>query len=137
MVSESMTKAEAARLFATAWNRLDHTVLEPWLAEDLHYASQQVFDEITCKTDFMSYLSAKMRTVGQSDGGVFGELGETRTYPAYTLPPEPCVVMAQGSEDDVVAVVLFQTSAKFIQRIDMCTVAPVPESAHRTGQYPR
>ncbi len=132
-----LPKEDAALAYARAWNTLHTRHLEPWLAEDVCYTSQHVFDEINCKADYLSYLEPKMKAVANSDMSVFAELGETRTYPGYNKAPEPCVVMAQGSKDDFVGIVCFETRGGFIQRIDLLTVAPIPTTAHRTGRYPK
>ena len=132
-----LSKEDAALAYARAWNRLNVGYLEPWLAEDVCYASQHVSDELACRTDYLSYLKPKMKAVANSDMSVFAELGETRTNPGYGGSPETCVVMAQGTKDDIVGVVLFQTQGGYIQRIDMCTVAPLSTTAHRIGKYPK
>ena len=133
-----LTVAEAARLFATAWNRLEATVLEPWLAEDVVYESQHVFAAIESRADFMEYLTGKMGTVSRDPSAkVYAELGETRAYPGCAVDEGSCVVMAQGGKDDVAALVLFQVEGGYIARMDMCTVVPDPRSARRTGIYPR
>ena len=42
----SLTAEQALRAYATMMNTLDASQLEPLLADDFHYASQWVFDEI-------------------------------------------------------------------------------------------
>lgn len=48
----------------------------------------------------------------------------------------PCILMAQGNKDEILALVLLETEAGKIKRIDICTVAPHPSSAMRIGEYP-
>jgi hypothetical protein len=132
-----LTKQDAALAYARSWNRLSTWHLKPWLAEDVCYASQHDSDEITCKADYLSYLEPKMKAVASSDMSVFAELGKTRTHPGHSNSPEPCVIMAQGSKDDISGVVLYQTQDGYIQRIEMCAVLPLPAIAVRTGRYPK
>ena len=49
--------------------------------------------------------------------------------------PGPCVVMAQGDKDNLLAVVLAKVEDGMIKRLDLCG-APSPHSARRTGEYP-
>jgi hypothetical protein len=49
--------------------------------------------------------------------------------------PGPCVVLAQGDKENLVAVVFAEVKGDFIERIDLC-VAPTPQSAKRSGEYP-
>lgn len=134
--SYCLSKLDAARAFARTWNNLSTSYLEPLLADDVHYSSQNVFDEIGNKRDFLAYLEGKMNTIRTSpEHAVYAELGETRKYPMYQRPEEPCVIMAQGTKDNVLAIVLFTVDSKYISRIDMCTVAPIPTTAYRSGEY--
>jgi hypothetical protein len=48
---------------------------------------------------------------------------------------QPCVVLAQGSRADLVAIALFQVAGAHITRIDLCAVPP-PQSVLRSGEYP-
>jgi len=59
------------------------------------------------------------------------ELGELQTYPSGA-----CLVMAQGEKDNLVATVLVEVAGQKIQRFDMCQIPP-PQSAKRTGEYPK
>ena len=137
MKQARFTTLDAVRAYARAWNNLDVSCLEPLLADDVHYASQWVFDEIDDKARLVEYLTGKMDTVRESPGAkVWVEVGETRPYPMYPCEPGPCALVAQGNRDNARAVVLFEVEGGRIVRIDMCLV-PSPETVHRTGEYPR
>ena len=47
----------------------------------------------------------------------------------------PCVVLAQGSKDNLVGTVMARVEGGPVSQIDMC-VAPSPYTATRTGEYP-
>ncbi len=126
----ALSPRQAAAAWAKAWNTLDPGHVEALLDDDVRYASQSVLDEIEGKADLLTYLAWKMRTVGRLPGAaVFAELGE---LPAFG----PCVVMAQGTRNALAAVVLFRIEGGRMTRIDMCTVAPHPSEARRSGVYP-
>lgn len=120
----------ALRAFASMMNTLDSSKLEPLLAVDFHYASQMVFAEIESKQEYLDYITPKLETVRASGSKVWAEMA-TLTYGF----PGPCVVLAQGDKENLVAVVLAKVRGDFIERIDMCIV-PTPQSAKRTGDYP-
>ena len=133
-----LTKRDAAIAFAKAWNNLDPSHLEPLLADDVHYAFQNVSAEMTNKAELMDYLAGKMDTIRRSpDARVWGELSETRPYPMAPNPPEPCALMAQGSQDGIDCLVLFKVANGRITRIDLCSIAPHPSCGVRTGIYPK
>ena len=75
------------------------------------------------------YFAGKMSTIRNSPKAqVFAELGETTQYPMYTVPEQPCVILAQGTKDNILAVVLFETKDTKITRIDICSVVPAPQA---------
>jgi hypothetical protein len=52
------------------------------------------------------------------------------------FPGGPCVVLAEGDKDNLIAVVLADLDGTTIQSLTSCVV-PSPFSAHRTGKYPK
>jgi hypothetical protein len=126
-----LTKIEALRAYARMINTLDASHIEPLLADDFHYASQWVLDEITSKQAFLDYIRGKLETIAQSESPAYAELAE--------LHPSngggPCLVIAQGSKDNLMATVLVVVEDGYIKRFDMCCIPP-PSAAARTGEYP-
>ena len=111
-------------------NTLDASHLEPFLADDFHYASQWVFDEIESKNAYLEYIIPKLQTIRKSGAKVWAEMGWLDRE-----VPGPCVVMAQGDKENLLALALVEVVAGKIRRIDLCA-APSPRSARRTGEYP-
>ena len=104
--------------------------LEALLADDFRYASQWVFAEIESKAAYLEYIVPKLEAIRKSGTAAWAEMA--------WLDREflrPCVVMAQGGKDKIVAVVLAKVEAGKIARLDLCG-APSPHSARRTGEYP-
>lgn len=120
----------ALRAYASMMNKLDSSKLEPLLAPDFHYESQMVFSEITSKQEYLDYIKPKLEVVKASGTKVWAEMAMlTHSFPG------PCVVLAQGDKENLVALVLAKVKDGFIERIDMCIV-PSPQSAERLGEYP-
>ena len=125
-----LSKADALRAYARMMHHLSVDYLAPLLAEDFHYASQWVFEEITSKQQYLDYIRPKLEAIKASGNRVWAELAELQAYPGG-----PCLIMAQGDKDDISATVLLEISGSKIKRLDMCFV-PSPRSARRTGEYP-
>jgi hypothetical protein len=120
----------ALRAYAAMMNTSNLEELEPLLADDFQYASQWVFAEIRSKQDFVNYIKPKLATVKASGATVWAEMGHLdQEFPG------PCVVLAQGEKDNLIAIVLAQVDNGKIVRLDMCG-APSPRSAQRSGTYP-
>lgn len=126
----SLTTEQALRAYATMMNTLDTSCIESLLADDFHYASQWVFAEIGSKSDYLAYIRPKLDAIRKSGAAAWAEIGWLdREFPG------PCVVMAQGDKDNLLAVVLAKVEGGKIKRLDLCG-APSPHSARRTGDYP-
>jgi hypothetical protein len=111
-------------------NTLDVSHLAILLADDFHYASQWVLAEIESKSAYLEYIVPKLNAIRKSSGSAWAEMGSLdREFPG------PCVVMAQGDKDNLIAVVLVKVENGKIKRLDLCG-APSPHAANRTGIYP-
>jgi hypothetical protein len=128
--SNDLSTEDALRAYAVMMNTGEVSALEPLLADDFHYASQWVFAEIESKAEYIEYVKPKLDAVKASGQRAWAELG----YLDRELPG-PCVVLAQGERDNLVALVLAKVEAGRIKRLDLCG-APSPHSARRTGEYP-
>ena len=126
----NLSAEEALRAYATMLNTLDVSSLEPLLADDFHYASQWVCAEIESRSAYLEYLTPKLEAIRNSDAAVWAEMGWLdREFPG------PCVVMAQGDKNNLLAVVLAKVEFGKIKRLDLCG-APSPHTARRSGEYP-
>ena len=125
-----LTKKKALVAYAKMLNSFSVSHLEPLLAEDFHYASQWVFEEITSKQDYLEYIAPKLLAVKNSTNTVFAEMG----WIDAELPC-PCVVLAQDEKDNLIATVLTEVENNKIKRIDLGFI-PSPHSIKRTNIYP-
>jgi hypothetical protein len=48
---------------AEAYQTYDASIIEDYLADDMHYASMWVFHEMTSKHEYMDYLVGKLQTM--------------------------------------------------------------------------
>ena len=120
----------ALRAYASMMNALDSSKLEALLSDDFHYPSQMGLDQIQSKQEYLDYINPKLEVVRASGTKVWAEMAIlTHSFPG------PCVVLAQGDKENLVALVLAKVKGERIERIDMCIV-PTPQSAKRSGEYP-
>jgi len=126
-----LTAEHALRAYAAMMNTLDASKIEHLLADAFHYASHFVFGEIESKAEYLGYVTEKLKTIQFLGSKVWAEMGTL----IHELPG-PCVVVAQGEKDELVAVVIATVKEDRISRLDFCMV-PTPESAIRSGDYPQ
>ena len=137
MENPKLKQKEAATILARAWNNLDASLLEPYMAQDVIFWSQQALTDMTGKNAVMAHLKTEMETIRNSPKEpVYAELGETKPYPLVPDTPEPCVVLAYGNKNNVRALVLLRLECGRINSIGICSDAPHPSTARRTGEYP-
>jgi hypothetical protein len=129
-----MDKTKALEAFARMMNRSNADEFLQLIHEDFVYSSQIVFEDITSKKEFSSYIKAKLKLVSNLDKKVYAELAEMQPYPMSTLFG-PCVVLAQGNKESLVATVLAKVKDNKITRISLCIIPP-PETTLRSGIYP-
>ncbi len=119
---------DALRSYASLWNTLDPAGFLALLAEDFIYESQAVLEPLMGGDAFADYIGKKVAAVKTSGTTVHAEMGSVGT--------RPCVILAQGSKDDLVALAFVALEAGRVKRLDLCMVPP-PRTATRTGDYPR
>ena len=52
---------------AEAYTKYDASIIEPYLADNMHYASMWVFEELTSKQEYMDYLVGKLQTMKRTN----------------------------------------------------------------------
>lgn len=134
--------------YAEAWNRLDLDIFASFLASEVTYTSQHVFDELRGREEVEAHLRQKMEAVRSSAGekvraeiGLCGSQSDSMVHVAEATEKRPCVVFQQGPSEKPVALVLLDVEEKGanegkVTGIAICTVAPHPSTARRTGIYP-
>jgi hypothetical protein len=126
-----ITEEKALRVYAVMMNTLNYGALVPYLADNFVYESQYVFTPLQSKVEFAKYIRAKLETVRAAGATVYAEMGivdvcgENRN----------CVILAQDTPSNLVALVLAKVEGRKISRLDLCVV-PSPRSASRSGEYP-
>lgn len=122
---------DALIAYAKMMNTLNSSEFESMLADDFSYESQAVLSAINGKKEFIEYIRPKLQTIKNANAKVYAELAELSAY-----GQNECVVVAQGSKDNLAATVYIKINNDKITRLDMCLV-PDPKTAKRSGIYPQ
>ena len=135
---------QAVYEFARAWNTLDPELIIAHLADDAVYESQNVLEPLRGREAIADYLRGKMATIrAHPEAAVRAELGYVGDqygqaamlgFPGQ-MTGRPCVLLAQGASPEPQTLVLLEGDGGRIRRVDVCTVAPAPSRATRTGVY--
>ena len=125
------TIKDALIAYAKMMNTLDSSEFELLLDDNFSYESQTVFTSINDKKEFIAYIRGKLESIKKSNATVYAELAKLNAY-----GQSECVVLAQNDMNNLVATVYAKIEDGKIVRIDMCIV-PNPNTAHRTGIYPK
>ena len=127
---EESAKLEACRAYARMMNTMDASVIEPFLHDGLVYDSQSVWNAMSGKREYMEYIRGKIETIKRSGATVFAEIAHSTAF-GY----EPCVILAQGNEDNWVGTLLIKMEGSLIRSMCMCVV-PSPYECKRTFERP-
>jgi hypothetical protein len=123
-----LTKEAALRAYARMMNTQDAGHIEPILADNFHYTSQWVLQELHTKQEFMDYITKKLALFKRDGTPIYAEVATVRIE-------GPCIVIAEETKDNLLSVVLAKVADGKLIRLMMCGV-PSPHSASRTGDYP-
>jgi hypothetical protein len=126
-----LTEEAALRAYARMMNTLNAECLEPLLADDFTYESQHVFQPLESKQAFLDYIRPKLATIQQAKATVFAEMGTVAAYGRN----QSCVILAQNDRANLVGLALAKVDGEQLKRIDIC-IAPPPQAAMRSGEYP-
>lgn len=138
--SQRMPSAMEARVacetrqWGIAVNRLDASLL-PLLDPDAVYESQEVLNPMWGSQRIRSYVAHKFKT--------FASLGPELQFSVEMAHVDldsaachPCLIAWQGGRRNCLVVLRIGTRG-VVTRINFLTTVPSPDSARRTGEFPR
>jgi hypothetical protein len=128
-----LTEQDAAIAWALAHNTLDPMPLAPLLDDDIHVASQQVWEEMVGRAEYLAYLQELFSMGDPLPAGMRMELARTRRHTGSPFPGRPCVIGHIG--DEPVITVFFSVADDTIRRIEIRTIPP-PSCCARIGIFP-
>jgi len=140
--------------FCKAWNNLDISYIEKYIADDFEYTSQMVLETIYGKDAYVKYLKCKFIAIEEGNDPVKAELGYFDNTPCLILiqhlaTPEKAVYskrkqLSDGTIENVpvftnerAAIVLYKFDDAKIKSAVICMIAPNINDVKRTGIYPK
>ena len=100
-------ECKALSAYAEAWNKLDTSIIAPFLKDEFHYSSFYVFAEIKSKDEYLNYLRGKFQAIKTSGSKVV----------ANVIPNRDLIRLIQN--DSRVAVLDVKLDGGLIARADM------------------
>ena len=84
---------------AEAYTKYDASIVEPYLDEDMHYASMWVFEEITSKQEYMHYLVGKLQAMKRTGKTFDFRIVNGRRYSKALLVDNTAAFVADLNEE--------------------------------------
>ena len=131
-MDDLLTEAEAARLWALAYNTRDPSVLAPILSRDVRVMSRWVVNDLVGRDGYLRYLTRKFLTFDESGSLVRVELGRTPGDPPEE-PGRPCAFIEQNGV--LLATVLFEVVGGLVSQVSIGPY-PAPAACERSGEHP-
>ena len=131
-MTEAKIHKAAIQALESCYNSSNFESLDAWLSEDAVYESQWVLKPLKGKRAIMHYFKMKMETIRKTKTLVTAKEAVLRlprklnkiaegTMMLYYKDREPCLIISQHNEDNVVAVLLIKMSGSgLIERMDLC-----------------
>ena len=111
-----MSELDLICVLANCYNMNSFETLRNILDEDCHYASQWVFEEMIGKDRITDFLVAKSIRIAETGAKVRADIGTIKNPYAG----KKCLVMRQGSDDEVKTIIMIEINSNKISRIDIC-----------------
>lgn len=131
MPDVAVTKSVAANFYAAAWNKLDASVIKEILDKDVVYYVKKKDKSLSKKTQVLTYLQKNMKKIERAsmEYAIYAEIAED-------FDDEPCVLLAQGNEDNIINIIKFDIEDKKVTKIKVLPYDVDPDTIWRTGNYP-
>ena len=68
------SEIKALSAYAEAWNKLDTSIVMPFLKKDFHYSSFWVFAEIESKDEYLTNLNGKFNVIKKTSAKVVADI---------------------------------------------------------------
>jgi len=127
--------APALEALARSWNRLDPSVVAPWLADEVRYESIETELCLTGRRAVLDHLERKAGRIEEAGEAarIRAELGWVRTAAGGR---RECVISSQGEVERAALFLVTLAADGRIDRIEICTEDPDPRRAEGSGEVP-
>ena len=80
-----LSQRQLVEKVALSWQNLDVNILEPFLDNDFHYASDAVFYEMSSKREYVDYLKGKFETLKRGSNPIHVQMGRMENSDTFAL----------------------------------------------------
>jgi len=129
MKKKALTTYTALSAYARMINTMNVSHITDLLSDHFQYKSQLVLNDISCKTDYLTFINATLKAIADSEVDVQAELGRYGHL-------GDCVIVMRGGSMSIPNVVLAKVENNHLTLLEVI-IAPNIEQIKRSGLFPK
>jgi hypothetical protein len=110
-------------------NTMNVSHISDLLSDHFQYKSQLVLNDISCKTDYLTFINATLKAIADSEVNVQAELGRYGHL-------GDCVIVMRGGSMSIPNVILAKVENNHLTLLEVI-IAPNIEQIKRSGLFPK
>lgn len=129
MKKKALTTYTALSAYARMINTMNVSHITDLLSDHFQYKSQLVLNDISCKTDYLTFINATLKAIADSEVNVQAELGRYGHL-------GDCVIVMRGGSMSIPNVILAKVENNHLTLLEVI-IAPNIEQIKRSGLFPK
>ena len=129
MKKKALTTYTALSAYARMINTMNVSHIADLLSDNFQYKSQLVLNDISCKTDYLTFINATLNAIADSEVNVQAELGRYGHL-------GDCVIVMRGGSMSIPNVILAKVENNHLTLLEVI-IAPNIEQIKRSGLFPK
>ena len=129
MKKKALTTYTALSAYARMINTMNVSHITDLLSDHFQYKSQLVLNDISCKTDYLTFINATLNAIADSEVNVQAELGRYGHL-------GDCVIVMRGGSMSIPNVILAKVENNHLTLLEVI-IAPNIEQIKRSGLFPK
>ena len=129
MKKKALTTYTALSAYARMINTMNVSHIIDLLSDHFQYKSQLVLNDISCKTDYLTFINATLNAIADSEVNVQAELGRYGHL-------GDCVIVMRGGSMSIPNVILAKVENNHLTLLEVI-IAPNIEQIKRSGLFPK
>lgn len=129
MKKKALTTYTALSAYARMINTMNVSHITDLLSDHFQYKSQLVLNDISCKTDYLTFINATLKAIADSEVDVQAELGRYGHL-------GDCVIVMRGGSMSIPNVILAKVENNHLTLLEVI-IAPNIEQIKRSGLFPK
>ena len=129
MKKKALTTYTALSAYARRIDTMNVSHIIDLLSDHFQYKSQLVLNDISCKTDYLTFINATLNAIADSEVNVQAELGRYGHL-------GDCVIVMRGGSMSIPNVILAKVENNHLTLLEVI-IAPNIEQIKRSGLFPK